>query len=103
MTEHTLGMSDRGREVPVRTGDRIRLRLPENPTTGYRWSGDFPDLLRLVNDTNDAGGAPGAAGHRVFELDVVAAGRADVRLVHRREWEEVDEGTDSFVVTIHAA
>ena len=33
----SLTEADNGQSVQVRQGDAIIVRLPENPTTGYRW------------------------------------------------------------------
>lgn len=100
MTEYSLGPADRDNEVPVRTGDRILLRLPENPTTGYRWSGQIPGFLRLVRDSNETGEAPGAGGVRVLEFEAVAPGRAELRLALAREWEAAGSETDRYLVTV---
>ena len=43
-------MSDRGRKVPVRVGDRVVLTLPENATTGVRWQMPESDALEIVAD-----------------------------------------------------
>ena len=37
MTVVDISTADNGARVEVRPGDAIVLRLPDNPTTGYRW------------------------------------------------------------------
>lgn len=100
MNDLTLGPDDRGRRVSVQAGERIVLRLPENPTTGYRWGGDLPVFLRLVRDENEAGDAPGAGGVRVMELVADSPGRAEVSLACARAWTADLPATDHFRVTI---
>ena len=39
----TLTSADNGRTVDLRVGDQVTLRLPENPSTGYRWAVDAAD------------------------------------------------------------
>lgn len=100
MNALTLGPADRGRQVAVHTGDRIVLRLPENPTTGYRWAGDIPAFLSPIRDDNEAGAAPGAAGVRVLEFVAAAPGRAELSLGCTRAWDPSAPATDRFSVSI---
>jgi inhibitor of cysteine peptidase len=78
------------REHTVRVGDDVVLRLPENPTTGYRWtlSTSADDALSLESDTYVPGEAkPGTPGVRVFRLRATAPGTVELRLHRRRRWE----------------
>ncbi|HEX6007270.1 MAG TPA: protease inhibitor I42 family protein [Burkholderiales bacterium] len=102
MNALALGPQDRGREVPVRVGDRIVLRLPENPTTGFRWAGDIPAFLQVERDANESSAAPGAGGMRILELSVRTAGRAELRLVCGRSWDPSAPPTDRFNVMLQA-
>jgi inhibitor of cysteine peptidase len=71
----------------IGVGDRVELRLPETPTTGYRWHADPGPLLRLVDDTYAGQTNPrGAGGVRVLTFEATGAGRAEVSLVKRRAW-----------------
>lgn len=100
MSDLALGPEDRGRQVSVRAGDRIVLRLPENPTTGYRWTGEIPVFLRVTRDANEPGFAPGAAGFRVLELVAEEPGRAEVSLACGRAWEPTEPATDHFSMLV---
>lgn len=95
-----LGVEDRGREVTVATGDRLVLRLPENPTTGYRWTWESTNALHLTGDANEAGTAPGAAGIRVLEVTAVKPGRVAVELTCRRSWDPTIPPIDRFELTV---
>jgi inhibitor of cysteine peptidase len=93
----TLGPEDGGRTVTVHPGDRIVLRLPENPTTGHRWNGAFPDVLRVTRDANDpAEDAPGAGGARVIELTAERSGDGEVALRRARAWDPPAAGDPEF-------
>lgn len=98
-----LGPEDRDRKVSVRVGDRIVLRLPENPTTGYRWQTEFPPFLRLAHDANEHGEAPGAGGFRVLELVVAAAGLDEIRLACARPMDAANARIDQFNVVLEAS
>lgn len=72
-------------------GDELVLRLPENPTTGFRWSfaasGD--GAVEPRGDTFDASGfaLPGAAGQRIFRFAATRPGSVLLTLTHGRAWE----------------
>ena len=79
-----LNQADNGRTVTVAAGQQVVVRLPENPTTGYRW--EPPAGIEVVADEyNSPGGtAVGASGERVFTLAAFATGEARFEL--RRSW-----------------
>jgi inhibitor of cysteine peptidase len=96
-----LGLEDGGREVSVRAGDRILLRLPENPTTGYRWQGSFPEGLRLEEDRDLPGAlVPGAAGVREFRLAPARPGRYELALARTQAWEGPAAADERFRLTV---
>jgi inhibitor of cysteine peptidase len=100
VSDLSLGHEDRGRKVSVLTGDRILLRLPENPTTGFRWAGPIPDFLTTLRDDNESGAGPGAAGVRVIEFIAAAAGSAELTLRCSREWDLAATPIDQFSVSV---
>lgn len=90
-----------GQEVRASRGDRIVIRVPENPTTGYSWVlADIPEPLRL--GSNDylppQSTAPGAGGERRVELVASRPGQARVELSLERPWE--DEAVERFEVLV---
>ena len=85
-----LGEGDDLREHTVRVGDDVMVTLPENPSTGFRWtlstSGD--DVLALESDAYSASGVtPGKPGTRAFQLRAAAPGTVEIQLRRRRRWE----------------
>lgn len=96
----TLGMKDSGRQVSVKQGGRIVLRLPENPTTGCRWAGDLPEGLEVAGDTNDAGTAPGASGERAVEFIAAKLGRIHLQLRRAQTWEPATASDPVFRLII---
>ena len=86
-----LTEQDIGRRVVVSPGAAIMLRLPENPTSGFRWHADSepPDGMALEDDSFEAPSPmqPGAAGQRVFSFRVQTAGQVRLRAKLWRAWE----------------
>jgi inhibitor of cysteine peptidase len=97
-----LGSGDSGSTIDLGVGEALELRLPETPTTGYRWQLEPIEGLAVdIQDTFVPGGtAAGAGGERVLVLTPLAPGRADVRLALRRSWEPPSSATGRFTVTI---
>ena len=85
-----LGIADAGTSRSVSVGDLVSVRLPENPTTGYRWQPDSePDDvgLKVVDDRFEGAELPrGAGGDRVLVFEAVGAGSARLHLGKRRSW-----------------
>jgi inhibitor of cysteine peptidase len=78
-------------EHPVRVavGEELRVRLAENPTTGYRWEVvASPASLRPTGDAFQAGGGGvGAGGSRELGFVAEAVPGGTLRLRLRRAWE----------------
>ena len=85
-------------------GDEFVLRLPENPTTGFRWqvswTGDA--ALEIVDDQfepGSAGSLPGAAGRRILRYVARKTGTLQLVAVHQRSWDAASK-TDQKQQTI---
>ena len=99
-----LNEAGAGRPVTMEVGQRIRITLPENRTTGYRWQvgGDCSGILGVEDDEATAGsGKPGAGGERMWVFAAKAEGRCELRFESARAWEESATGkVVSFPVTV---
>ena len=91
MTEHLLGAGAGSTTVTVRLGDRIVVRLPETPTTGYRWAVDDADggsgVVTLDSTTFESPSdptVPGSGGTRLVTATATAAGTGSLRLTSVR-------------------
>jgi inhibitor of cysteine peptidase len=104
MSEIVIVQSDRGTEFEAHPGDLIVIRLPENPTTGYRWELDAADDRVIALQDSDYSAASsagiGGGGTRTFGLEVHRPGTVHVQLRLRREWEPEQAAVDCFEVTI---
>jgi inhibitor of cysteine peptidase len=86
----TVTERDDGGRIQARVGDLIELRLPENASTGYRWTLDHLDA-RLFELGDTGADYPdkriGSGGEVNFRITVVAAGNATLALKCWRSWE----------------
>ena len=104
MSSHLVTQADDGKTIEVRQGDLVTLRLPENPTTGYRWSLDEHDALALEPAEKPkfepASPAIGAGGIRTFTFLAKTVGESSLALSLRRSWERPTSGQKTFSVKI---
>jgi inhibitor of cysteine peptidase len=92
-----------GSTIVAATGDRVRIRLEENPTTGYRWQPRAQSsLLELVDDdfTPAGDGGIGAGGTRTLEYEAITAGRGSLRLALARAWEPAQAPLRTFGIEL---
>lgn len=85
--------------------DEVVLRLPENPTTGYRWlvTQSGAGELALVDDRFVGGSeapVPGAGGQRVLRFAGRRPGEVSLEAVLRREWDPPEASLERRVFAI---
>jgi inhibitor of cysteine peptidase len=86
---------DLHRPVDLEVGQQLIVRLPSNPTTGYRWSLAAPvtGVLKLdgaagFEPSPSGRGLVGAPGHEVWRFRAMKRGQGTVRFEYRRSWEK---------------
>jgi inhibitor of cysteine peptidase len=82
--------TDNDRTVDVRVGDEVRISLPENASTGYRWAIDRYDeniIEALGSEPRYPAGAVGSGGEIAFTFKARKAGTGEIALKHWRHWE----------------
>lgn len=78
--------------VSLEDGERFRLKLDSNPTTGYRWfilpgwNDRFIDLIEdeYKSDANPLG-MVGVGGTQIYTFKARAAGKTDLKLIYARD------------------
>jgi len=85
----SLTEADNERTVELRVGEGVRLTLPENATTGYRWAIDRldRDVVDMAGSDSHYGGGIGAAGNVTFDFTAKKAGSSEVALKYWRHFE----------------
>ena len=83
--------AQRGRTVRLRSGDRLRVTLPSNGTTGFAWTvAGMPEHLRQVTDLVEAAAVPpglvGAEGRQILIFEAKGPGTGVLRLRYRQPW-----------------
>jgi inhibitor of cysteine peptidase len=96
-----------GQTVSLHPGATGELRLPESPTTGYRWTLESapPNLTIGEEDFTPFAPAPfapapGGGGERRWSIQAVSPGSGALALKRWREWEGEASVIERFQVTL---
>jgi len=104
MMDVLLTRADNGRTVDLKVGADATLRLPENPTTGYRWAIDAADAnlveIKEGQFVSSSSTAAGAGGEAQWLIEAKAPGATEIRLKYWRPWEGDSTIADKFAVTV---
>jgi inhibitor of cysteine peptidase len=84
-----LTQSDNNRTAELQVGERLQIRLPENPTTGFSWAIDENDRRILALDNTAytppaEAGFIGARGQRTFTFTGRQPGEVGLKLKYWR-------------------
>jgi len=101
-TENSHYSSDFELEV----GDKIRLELCSNPTTGFQWEYQMTQENVLKEEDHDYeepdSDVIGAAGLELWTFEAVEAGTTEVLMAYSQPWEggEKEEWTYTMTVSV---
>jgi inhibitor of cysteine peptidase len=87
----SVDQSYAGQTIDVPAGQVMELRLPENPTTGFRWvftsAGGPACVLSGDSFRPPTSGALGAGGEHRWDIRAVQPGICELSLAYRRSFE----------------
>ena len=86
----TLTETDNDRTIDLAVGDAVRISLPENATTGYRWAIDRVDddvIEAAGSEPHYAGNAVGSGGDVTFIFKGRKSGSGEIVLKYWRHFE----------------
>lgn len=93
------------REVRLHIGEVFEITLPENPTTGFRWSFEVSGepFCSLLDDHFDASpqNLPGQGGYHYWHFKAVQVGSGNITLAYRRSWERTETSARRFTLHVH--
>jgi inhibitor of cysteine peptidase len=99
----SLVETDNDRTVDVQLGETVRITLPENATTGYRWAIDCYDeefIEALASEPHYAAKAIGSGGEIAFIFRGKKIGTGEIVLKHWRHWEGDPSVTARFRIRL---
>ena len=79
----------RSGEFEVEVGDKIRVELCSNPTTGFQWDYEMTieNVLKEEDHDFEEGDVPGAAGIEIWAFEAVETGTTEVQMEYSQPWE----------------
>lgn len=100
----SLGAKDNGVTVTVSKGDTIRLKLNENPSTGYHWVMKFGHGLKVISSEYkqraNTQGLVGAGGTHTWTIEAIGSGNQTVSGVYTPPGTPARITTASFSATV---
>ncbi|MBM3902780.1 MAG: protease inhibitor I42 family protein [Verrucomicrobia bacterium] len=107
----TVTESESGSTVNIGTGDRLRVELPSNPSTGYSWQTMELNSWVLARTKRpeftpdwvvgaDRQRMVGSGGWLTLEYEAIGAGTSPVKIAYSRPWETNAAPAKTFQLTV---
>lgn len=107
----TVTEAENGSTVNIGAGDRLRVELPSNPSTGYSWQTMELNswvLARTKRPVYTPHGVVGTDGQRrvgsggtlTLEYEAIGAGTSTVKVAYSRPWETNGAPAKTFQLTV---
>ena len=91
-------------ELQVEIGDKIRVKLCSNPTTGFQWEYETSGENVLKEEDYDfeepGSNVPGAVGIEVWTFEAVEQGTTEVIMVYSQPWEGGEKAVWTYTMTV---
>lgn len=105
--QFSLSEVDNGSTIELRVGDKVKLNLAGNPTTGYNWTVERLDFSILkqtgepeFKQTSENQNRLGAGGLIIYNFEAIQKGTTSLRMIYHRPWEKDVPPVGTFEVTI---
>ena len=91
-------------DFEVAVGDKIRMELCSNPTTGFQWGYEMTIANVLEEEGHEfeepEADAPGTAGIETWVFEAVEAGETEVLMEYSQPWEGGLKSEWTYAVTV---
>jgi inhibitor of cysteine peptidase len=93
-----VNATSNGKIVTIPAGERVLVRLNENPTTGYTWNATASKGLEIISDSYTApdNGLIGAGGYHEWILSPKTVDTYTFNAVSLRPWEGAQPTDEKF-------
>lgn len=97
-----VNSTQNGNIVTIPLGERVLVRLPENPSTGYSWNATLPDNLDVLynNYTATNSTLTGSGGYQEWILSPKMVDTYTFKAVYFRPWETASPTDETFTLVI---
>lgn len=94
-----------GREIALKVGNILRIKLPGRGGTGYTWlvEANGAPYLKLMDQATEKVGErrPGSPVMQVWRFKAEQPGTTEIKLAYCRPWEGPGKAADHFLVKLH--
>lgn len=92
-------------DFQAEVGDKIRIKLCSNPTTGFKWEYAMSVVNVLKEEDYDFEepedkNLVGAGGKEVWTFEAVEKGTTEVRLEYSQPWEGGEKAEWTYIMTV---
>ena len=91
-------------DFDVVVGDKIRVELCSNPTTGFQWGYEMTIENVLEEEDHDfeepEADVPGTAGIEIWAFEAVETGETEVQMEYSQPWEGGLKSEWTYTVTV---
>jgi inhibitor of cysteine peptidase len=100
LTEDTKVAEDTGVPIEAKIGEKFKIALDSNQTTGYQWELSEPldeSVVKLVGSEyiSDKPITAGSGGVEVWTFEAVGEGETEISMAYVRSWEKDVEPAQS--------
>ena len=90
MVEENYNVTDPDNLIQTRVNEEITIVVESNPSTGYAWQPHFNEGTLELIDSNfvSEGMAMGSGGVEVFRFLPKKAGKVNIKMSYKRQWEQ---------------
>ena len=96
--------NNRVSEFEMEVGDKVRVDLCSNPTTGFQWDYEMTAENVLKEEDHDfeepEEDIPGAAGIEVWTFEAVEEGTTEVQMEYSQPWEGGLKAEWTYTITV---
>ena len=99
-----LNESSNDQEIELPRGQQFEIRLPENPTTGFRWKmvANGEPACKTLEDFYEPPDVltHGQEGAHYWRFEAAQAGDGNIELVYQRSWEQGKNPARRFTLNV---
>src|SRR4030042_5445881 len=105
LTEDTEVTEDTEAPVEAKIGEKFKIALDSNPTTGYQWELSEPldeSIVKLIGSEyiSDKPITIGSGGVEVWTFEAVGEGETEISMAYVRSWEKDVEPAQSKTLKV---
>lgn len=91
-------------ELSVKCGDKFKIEVESNPSTGYKWHVLFfnEDILKLTSSEFESKLTDqiGSSGRELFNFEAKKEGKTSIQIVCKRNWEKQPIKSNEYFVNV---